>query len=65
MEQFVFNDVPNAIFISEISKMEKLKWYSVFYKVRSGSYRIGIRMENDAIIFERVRHRKDIYRCFP
>lgn len=65
MEEFVFFEVPNAMTISEINKVEKLKGYSVYYKVRFGSYRIGIKMEVDTIIFERVMHRKDIYRYFP
>lgn len=30
-----------------------------------GEYRIGIKLENNEIIFITVKHRKDIYRKFP
>jgi len=51
----------------EAGKVEKLKGYDEFYKVRFGSYRLGIRIDqkNRVIEFRRVRHRQDIYRKFP
>ncbi len=45
--------------------VEQMKGYPSYYKVRFGSYRIGIKIENDTIILERALHRKDIYRYFP
>lgn len=48
-------------------KVQKLKSYQEYYKMRFGSYRVGLRIdfEEKVIEFRRVRHRKDIYRNFP
>ncbi len=41
------------------------------YRIRLGNYRIGITIENnesddfDILWFERLLHRKDIYKYFP
>lgn len=63
MEADVFDEDYNLI----LNKCEKLKGYKDKFKIRYGDYRIGItinRKSND-IIFERVAHRKDIYKLFP
>jgi mRNA interferase RelE/StbE len=65
MENFVFEKLPKANSIFEIGIVEQMKGYRSYYKVRFGSYRIGFKMENDTVIFERALHRKDIYRYFP
>ena len=41
--------------------------YRAFYKIRLGSYRIGLMIDQDERIieFQRALHRKDIYRVFP
>jgi len=48
-------------------KVQKLKGYREYYKIRFGSYRVGLRIdfEEKVIEFRRVAHRKDIYRRFP
>ena len=48
-------------------KVQKLKGYYEYYKIRFGSYRVGLRIdfENKVVEFRRVMHRKDIYRKFP
>jgi mRNA interferase RelE/StbE len=65
MEDFIFEELPIANSIFCIGIVEKMRGYSLYYKVRFGSYRIGLKMENDTVILERVLHRKDIYRYFP
>jgi len=65
MENFVFEELPKANSIFEVGNIEQMKGYRSYYKVRFGSYRIGLKMENDMVILERVLHRKDIYRYFP
>ena len=65
IEDFVFKDLRQANSLSEIGVIEKLKGYPSFFKVRFGSYRVGLRKENDTIILEKALHRKDIYRYFP
>ncbi len=48
-------------------KAQKLKGYQDYYKLRFGSYRVGLSIdfEERVIEFRRVRHRNDIYRKFP
>ncbi len=47
---------------STIANLKKLKGESDYYRIRLGSYRIGIRIEDDLVVFIRALHRKDIYR---
>lgn len=49
----------------EIPHLTKLEGYDSYYRLRVGDYRIGIKTENDVVIFMRVLHRKEIYRYFP
>jgi mRNA interferase RelE/StbE len=51
----------------ELGYLEKMKGYPDKYKIRLGSYRIGLTVEKDTqtLICERVAHRKDIYKVFP
>ena len=65
IEDFVFNQVHQASSIYEINKIEGLKGYKGYFKARFGLYRIGMQLEGDTLIFERVLHRKDIYRYYP
>ena len=48
-------------------KAQKLSGYQTFYKIRVGDYRIGLHIDSaeQLIEFERVLHRRDIYREFP
>ncbi|OGU15337.1 MAG: plasmid stabilization protein [Ignavibacteria bacterium GWB2_35_12] len=65
-EKIVFNDLRN-ISPFDVGNIEKLKGYQDKYKIRIGDYRIGLTLEknNKRIIFQRVAHRKDIYKLFP
>ena len=64
IEELVFIDfVENDPYQLEI--MEKMKGHKNKYKVRVGSYRIGITIFDDCIYFERVLHRSKIYKIFP
>jgi mRNA interferase RelE/StbE len=65
IEKLVFETFPNADSIHDIGVIEQMKGYPSFYKVRFGSYRIGLRIEKDKAVFERALHRRDIYRHFP
>jgi mRNA interferase RelE/StbE len=37
----------------------------VYYRIRLGDYRVGLKIENNTVCFVRFLHRKDIYRYFP
>jgi mRNA interferase RelE/StbE len=65
IEKFVFKELPQIDSITDSRKIIKLQGYPNYYKVRFGSYRIGLKIDNDELILERVLHRKDIYRYFP
>ncbi len=65
IEHFVFKELPEAKSLRDLGKIEQMKGYPSYYKVRFGSYRIGLRALKDKAILERVLHRKDIYRFFP
>lgn len=64
----------NVVFGEEIKRdpflggrVQKLRGYKTFFKYRVGDYRIGIFIDDDAqlVEFQRVLHRKEIYRKFP
>ena len=65
IEKFVFDDLPKANSIYEVGVIEQMKGYRSYYKVRFGSYRIGLKIEKEKAVFERALHRRDIYRFFP
>ena len=65
IEEFVFDILPNYNSLSEIGKIEKMKGYKDYFKIRFGDYRVGIKKENNIIIVETVKHRREIYKFFP
>lgn len=65
IEQFVFKTLPAAESLHQLGVIEQMKGYPLCFKVRFGKYRIGLRMEGDAVVLEKALHRKDIYRHFP
>ena len=64
IEGLVFTKIPAYTSISEIQNLKKLKGYSHYYRIRFGEYRIGIKVTNDELSFERILHRKEIYKLF-
>ncbi|WP_293298820.1 type II toxin-antitoxin system RelE/ParE family toxin [Pedobacter sp. UBA4863] len=65
IENFVFEDINQYTSSIELNKLEKLSGYQHYYKIRFGNYRVGIKLEEETLIFERVLHRKEIYKLFP
>jgi len=51
----------------ESGYLERMRGYPGKYKIRIGSYRLGITVDktNRLLICQRIAHRKDIYRIFP
>ncbi len=64
IEQFALKEILSIKSFREI-RAEKLQGYKNFYKIRFGTYRIGLHFENNTLTFERVLHRKEIYKYFP
>ncbi|MDI1229540.1 MAG: type II toxin-antitoxin system RelE/ParE family toxin [Methylobacter sp.] len=65
IESFVFEELVSTSSIYEIGKVEKMKGYDGFYKVRFGNYRLGLVIENEMITVKTVMHRREIYKFFP
>ena len=65
IEKFIFDELPGLDDITESRKIESLKGYRNFFKVRFGNYRVGLHKEGGIVVAKRVLHRKEIYRYFP
>lgn len=57
--------VERAQTLQEVENLRKLRGGEHYYRLRIGDYRVGLRLEEDVIIFIRFLHRRDIYRYFP
>jgi mRNA interferase RelE/StbE len=57
--------IEKASTLHEVGRIIKMKGYVDFYRIRIGSYRIGLKVENDIVYFAAFAHRKDIYKIFP
>jgi mRNA interferase RelE/StbE len=51
--------------IADIQNLKKLQGFKNHYRIRIGDYRAGVIIKNKEIIFERLLHRKDIYKYYP
>ncbi|HEY4611889.1 MAG TPA: type II toxin-antitoxin system RelE/ParE family toxin [Bacteroidota bacterium] len=49
----------------EIRNLKKLKSKGNYYRIRLSEYRIGLKIDNEVVIFIRCLNRKEIYRYFP
>lgn len=65
IEAFVFSEVKKYRSPDDIPNLGKLKGYKHFFKMRFGDYRAGIKITNNILVFERILHRKDIYKFYP
>ncbi|MGZ4969436.1 MAG: type II toxin-antitoxin system RelE family toxin [Methylobacter sp.] len=65
IENFVFDELVSTTSIYEMGKVEKMKGYDGFYKVRFGNYRLGLILKNETITVKTVMHRREIYKFFP
>lgn len=63
--QEVIEQVEGAGALQEMRGARKLQGSGQFYRIRVGSYRLGLALEGDVVVFVRFLHRKDIYRHFP
>ncbi|HNV38993.1 MAG TPA: type II toxin-antitoxin system RelE/ParE family toxin [Methanoculleus sp.] len=42
-----------------------MRGYQNYYRIRVGQYRIGCRIQDETLIFYRVKSRDEIYGVFP
>ena len=64
IERIIFA-VKNAKKISDIPNIKKLKGTKTAYRIRVGTYRIGVYIENDTVEFICILPRDIVYRHFP
>lgn len=57
--------VESASSVQNIKNLKKLSGYDVYYRIRVGDYRIGLKIEDESVFFVVIEHRKDIYKIFP
>ena len=65
VEKLLFEEVENYKNLAQIPNCKKLKGYRNYFKIRFGDYRAGLKFENNTLFFERILHRKDIYKFYP
>jgi mRNA interferase RelE/StbE len=65
IHKLIFEDILAYESINQIPNLKKLKGEENAYRIRIRDYRIGIIIDKDRVVFERVLHRKEIYRYFP
>ena len=67
IEEFVFNEIRAFQNPFGIPGLEAMRGHHGFYKIRAGSFRIGLHIDqsNRMVTFYRVLHRREIYRYFP
>ncbi len=61
----IIEEIEKANSITEIKRIKKLSGFRNYYRIRLGNYRIGIKIDNDTVIFSAFDHRSDIYKYFP
>lgn len=61
----IIEDLENCKSLIEIKNLKKLKGKGNYYRIRIGSYRLGLKLEEETITLLRFLNRKDIYTYFP
>ena len=61
----IIKEVQKTENLSEIGNLKKLSVSDNEYRIRLGSFRIGLILDKETVIFVRCLHRKDIYKYFP
>lgn len=62
IEEFVFEQFPANPSPSRWQNIVPLKQDASLYKILFNEFRIGLRRTDRNLVFERIRHRNDIYR---
>jgi mRNA-degrading endonuclease RelE of RelBE toxin-antitoxin system len=60
-----FTLLPAANSLREIADVKPMTGYPNRYRIRIGSYRVGIELQGNTIEMMRVLHRREFYRYFP
>ncbi len=61
----IIHDVIRTDSMVDFNNLKKLTGFKNSYRIRVGSYRIGITIEKEKVIFAAFDHRSAIYKYFP
>lgn len=61
----IITEIEQSDSLQSILNVKYLVDSKYYYRIRVGDFRIGIKVENNTVIFIRFLHRKDIYKRFP
>ena len=65
IDELSFRQIPKIQKLADLPNVRKIKGYENYHRIRLGDYRIGVELRDEATVFYRVLHRKDIYKYFP
>ena len=51
--------------LHDLPDAKKMQGWNVYYRIRIGDYRLGVKLEEQDVVLLRFMHRRDIYRRFP
>ncbi len=63
--KLAFETLPAANELREVSSVKAMKGYTNRFRIRVGSFRIGIEVDGTIVELVRVIDRRDFYRYFP
>lgn len=61
----VIEELEKCKSLSDIRNVKKMKAKGLYYRIRIGNYRLGLKQNLNSVILLRFMHRKDIYSYFP
>lgn len=61
----LINTIKEAVSVTEIPHLKKMKGHPNVYRIRMGDYRMGFFLEDDVVVLGRFLKRSDIYKLFP
>ncbi|MDQ6904987.1 MAG: type II toxin-antitoxin system RelE/ParE family toxin [Bacteroidota bacterium] len=61
----VITSLQKAKTLHDIQAIKKLSGFKLFYRIRIGQYRIGIKEESPKILIVCIMERSQIYKVFP
>ncbi len=61
----LINELRGVATLQSIAGIKKLKGHKDCYRIRIGSYRLGLLLQGKTVWLARLMQRKDIYKYFP
>ena len=61
----VIRELTEAANIEEVSGVSRMTARGRHFRIRIGNYRLVMLLEGDALILERILHRREVYGRFP